>query len=174
MTAPWSQIILGELDDEVPPTRNMLAAIPDEHLSWQPHEKSWPLSHLAGHMANVLKWQVFVLQFPEFDLASAPPPDTESVGDSAATLAIFDDNVAALREALDAATDAQLEETWTLRHGENVLFSRARQAVIRSTGVRHLIHHRGQLSLYLRQLNVSVPSTYGPTADTPPPGHLRG
>ncbi|MCA8961690.1 MAG: DinB family protein [Planctomycetes bacterium] len=169
MAAPsWAQLIVDELNEEVPATRAMLEVIPAEHLDWRPHEKSWPLSHLAGHMANLLKWQVFVLQFDEFDLATVPPPDTESVGDGPRTLAIFDENVAALKSALENCPDEKLETEWSLKHGDQVIFARPRHAVIRSTGIRHLIHHRGQLGVYLRLLDIAVPSTYGPTADSGP------
>lgn len=166
----WAQLIASELDEEVPATRAMFECIPSDRLDWKPHEKSWPLSHLAGHMANLLKWQTFVIQFEEFDLATIPPPETERVGDGAQTLAIFDESVRAVKEALAGCSDAELETEWTLRHGDHVIFTRPRHAVIRTTGVRHLIHHRGQLSVYLRLLGVSVPSTYGPTADSEPTG----
>ena len=164
-SSSWSQIIIEELDEEVTATRAMLEALPQEHLEWKPHDKSWALSHLTGHMANLLKWQCFVLEFDDFDLATVPAPDTESVGNAAETLKTFDDNFANLRRGLEDYPDSKLEAEWTLRHGDHVILARPRHAVIRTTGIRHLVHHRGQLSVYLRLLNVPVPSTYGPTAD---------
>ena len=155
---------LGDLSHELSTTRRVLERVPDEHLTWKPHPKSFSLGDLAMHIANLVYWQLATLQADEFDLASIPqggagPSSRDEV------LSRFDQNVASLRELLEATDDAALMQPWTLRKGDHVIFEQPRLAVLRGMGISHIVHHRGQLSVYLRLLDVSVPSIYGPTAD---------
>jgi uncharacterized damage-inducible protein DinB len=155
---------LGDLDQELRSTRRMLERLPEHRFDWRPHERSWTLGELATHVANLVGWQTQILATDRFDLAT----DVTRSGafeSSAALLARFDENVAALRAALAGAPDDALGAPWTLQRGEQVLFTLPRLAALRSMGLNHLIHHRGQLSVYLRLLDVPVPGLYGPSAD---------
>ena len=158
------EMVLGDLQHEIDTTRRMLERVPEEHFSWKPHEKSWSLGALALHLANLLYWQTTMLQHDEFDLAAAPGPSSPPESQKE-LLQRFDTNASVLKGALNETDEAALGRTWTLRRGDDVLFSRPKAAVLRTIGISHMIHHRGQLSVYLRMLDVPVPSSYGPTAD---------
>jgi uncharacterized damage-inducible protein DinB len=125
------------------------------------------LGRLATHLSTLPQWGVITLREEEFDLSppggAAPQPHFESV---AATLERFDALVKASRSALAAASDAELLAPWTLKHAGQTIFSMPRAAVFRSFVMNHMIHHRGQLTVYLRLLDVPVPASYGPTADS--------
>jgi uncharacterized damage-inducible protein DinB len=160
-----TQVALGDLEQELATTRRVLERIPEAHLSWKPHEKSMSLGALASHTANLLHWQTTILRQDEFDLASAPPPSPAAPASRDEILRAFDENASAVKDALGEADEAGLGRAWTLRRGAQVLLSRPRAAVLRSMGISHMIHHRAQLCVYLRLLNVPVPSVYGPSAD---------
>ncbi|HSG46691.1 MAG TPA: DinB family protein [Longimicrobiales bacterium] len=156
--------ILVEYDHEMANTRRTLANIRDETLGFRPHERSWTLAELATHIANVPNWLLLTLSAPELDLAAdlerpAVPVDTREL------LERFDLGVAAGRKALAVTDEETLAEPWTLRNGDHVLFTLPRTAVIRTTLLNHMIHHRGQLTVYLRLTGAPVPSLYGPSAD---------
>jgi uncharacterized damage-inducible protein DinB len=163
-TAPsLKQLALGDLNHELGLTRKLLERVPEAHLDWKPHEKSMALGGLALHIATIPYWLIRILEADFFDIASAtrnPPPN--SLQD---ILDAFDDRVANMRRALDAADDAALTSVWQLRRGEQVLQSMPRVAIIRAMGISHMIHHRAQLGVYLRMLDVPLPAMYGPTAD---------
>jgi len=155
--------MIPEFDHEMASTRKMLDRVPDERLDFRPHEKSWTLRELAGHVANLPNWIAPTLQTSEFDLSTPfDQPNPQSRDD---LLALFDSAVAAARPALQAATSGTLGAPWTLRTGDQVHFTMPKAAVVRFFVMNHLVHHRGQLGLYLRMLNVPVPGMYGPTAD---------
>ena len=161
--------LLPEFDQEMKVTRSVLAALPEAKTAFRPHAKSWTAGELSLHVANVPWWLVSTLESSELDLAPPggpawTPPVFES---QAATLAYFDKNVAAARSKLASASDADLQVPWTLKAGDRSFFTLPRVACVRSFVMNHLIHHRGQLSVYLRLCDVAVPSIYGPTADTP-------
>lgn len=164
-TAPHSlsQIAFGDLEQELASTRRILERVPEEHFSWKPHEKSFALGSLAQHVANLVGWLSTILTTEELDLAgvgkSAPPTTRDEV------LRTFDENVSAVRQALAQAEDATLTGSWTLRHGDHVIFTLPRLAVLRTVGISHIVHHRAQLTVYLRMLDVPVPGLYGPSAD---------
>lgn len=160
-----NQLALGDLEHEIATTRRVLERVPDEHLSWKPHPKSWSLGALASHLANLLFWQTTMLRHYGFTLASAPPSLSAEPASRDEILRTFDRNAAELREALEGADDAALTESWTLRQGNQVILRQPRAAVLRGWGISHIVHHRGQMSVYLRLLNVLVPSIYGPSAD---------
>jgi uncharacterized damage-inducible protein DinB len=165
-TPSLRQIALGDLEHELALTRRVLERVPEEHFGWKPHEKSMSLGRLAAHLANLLRWQVITLQHDAFDLAASPPP-ADVPASREALLKTFDANLAALREAMEQADDALLSRPWTLRYGEKVVMQQPKVAVLRGMVISHIIHHRGQLSVYLRLLDVPVPAIYGPSADEP-------
>ncbi len=165
---PIAQALLPEFDQEMKVTRTVLERIPDAKASFRPHAKSTPLGQLGAHLASIPVWATRALHGSEFD--SAPPggpafvPEAfESVADA---LERFDANVAAARADITAAGDADLMAMWSLKRGGATIFTLPRVAVIRSMVLNHLIHHRGQLTVYLRLCDVPLPSVYGPTADT--------
>ena len=158
--------LLPEFDHEMGTTRRLLERVPDADLAWKPHAKSFSLGQLAAHLANIPRWVDATLDFSVFDVASvgddARPkqPDTMS-----ALVAIFDENVKKARAKIDAQPDPALFATWTFKNGEHEIFTMPKIAVLRSFIMNHMIHHRGQLSVYLRLRDVPLPSIYGPTAD---------
>jgi uncharacterized damage-inducible protein DinB len=158
------QLALGDLDQEMATTRRVLERVPDEHLGWKPHAKSFSLGDLATHIATLPVWLTSIVTEDSFDVA-APMPRQEPLPSRDAILAAFDEQLAAFRSRLDEADDATLGRTWEMRAGEKVVFALPKVAVLRSVGINHIVHHRGQLSVYLRVLDVPVPSIYGPSAD---------
>jgi uncharacterized damage-inducible protein DinB len=160
------QLALGDLNHELNTTRKLLERVPEAHLDWKPHEKSMTLGGLALHVATIPYWLIRVLEADFFDLTTAgrnPPPTTVKE-----ILDAFEERVAAMRQALDSTDDAALTQPWQLRRGEQVLQTMPRVAVIRAMGINHMVHHRAQLSVYLRMLDVPLPPMYGPTADEQP------
>ena len=159
-------IALGDLEHELANSRAMLERVPDDRLDWKPHEKSFSLGSLALHVARLPFWITSTVQNDFFDLATAtrgtPPTSRQEILDA------FEQTVAEMRAALAAADDAALLRPWELRMGEKVLQRMPKIAVIRGFGISHFIHHRGQLSVYLRLLDVPLPPIYGPTADEQP------
>jgi uncharacterized damage-inducible protein DinB len=157
--------LFEDLDFELGLTRKVLERLPEQHFAWKPHEKSMHLGQLAAHVANIVNWFTMGIQMDGLDLASYPPPDRRGPATSAELLALFDKNVAAARTAFVQLDDAALDGTWTLRMGERVLKAMPRRRVLRTMSLSHMIHHRAQLLVYLRLLNISVPAVYGPSAD---------
>jgi uncharacterized damage-inducible protein DinB len=155
--------LLAEFDHEMGTTRKLLERVPEEKMAWKPHERSMSLGGLATHLSNLPHWGGLILNDTSFDLAAAPPNLTEKTS-RADVLAHFDATVKATRAALDK-TDAELVAPWTLRRGEQQMFSIPRVAAFRSFVLYHVVHHRGQLSVYLRLNDVPVPAIYGPSAD---------
>jgi uncharacterized damage-inducible protein DinB len=158
------ETVFADVDHELATTRRVLERVPDEQLGWKPHEKSMALGELATHIANLVRWQVATLREDGYDFATSPAP-MRAVESREALLAMFDRNVAELHSALADVDDAALSRDWTLRHGEHVIFTRPKSLVFRSFGLSHMAHHRGQLTVYLRLLDVPLPPVYGPTAD---------
>ncbi|HTM24537.1 MAG TPA: DinB family protein [Vicinamibacterales bacterium] len=160
------EAFLPEFDHEMGTTRRVLERVPDADLAWKPHAKSFSMGQLAGHLANIPHWVEIALDQAQFDLAQAGddarPRQPESV---AAVLKAFDDNVKKARTKIDTQTDPALFATWTLRQGAHEIFTMPKVSVLRTFIMNHLIHHRGQLSVYLRLRDVPLPSIYGPTAD---------
>lgn len=158
-----SQSLLPEFDHEMATTRRVIACLPDAARAWKPHPKSFSLGDLATHLVNIPTWVGATIDLDVLDMAGELP--TPPGGNRDELLAIFDANVAAAREKLAAADDATLMAGWTLKSGETVHMTLPRVAVLRSFVMNHMIHHRGQLTVYLRLKDVSLPSVYGPTAD---------
>lgn len=169
MTAPaipLRQLVIGDLDHEFAITRRVLERVPDEHLDWKPHEKSMSMGQLATHIANIpfLAEQVFTQE--TFDIATAPRPAAPA-SSRAELLARFDGLVAKVKELAANVSDDALLSRWVFRRGDTVIFDAPRAAALRTFGISHIIHHRGQLSVYLRQVGTPVPGIYGPSADEP-------
>jgi len=158
--------LLPEYDHEMGTTRRLLERVPDADLGWKPHEKSFSLGQLASHIANIPHWLDATCDVDLFDLATigedARPKQPTSI---AALLKTFDENVKKGRQKIDAQSDAAMFAQWTMKQGDQEIMTMPRVAVLRSFFMNHLIHHRGQLSVYLRLRNVPVPAIYGPSAD---------
>lgn len=158
--------LLPELDHEVAVTRKLLERVPEDRFAWRPHDKAFSLGQLATHVATLPQWGVTTINQSEFDVDGGGAPSQAS--SRAVLLAAFDENAGAFRGALAGRTDAELTAVWMLKQKGNVIFSMPKVAVLRSFVMNHLIHHRGQLSVYLRQLDVPLPAMYGPSADETP------
>lgn len=162
------QSMLPEFDQEMQGTRKTLERVPDEKWNWKPHDKSGTLGWLASHIAMLPGWTTMTLNTEEFDYApvsgksSYNPPKIENRQD---LLAAFDKESAEARSALASVSDQHMFKTWKLLAGGQEIFAMPRVAVIRSVVMNHLIHHRAQLGVYFRLLNVAVPGLYGPSAD---------
>ena len=156
-------IPLAEFDQEMATTRRLLERVPSENGQWKPHEKSFSIGHLAQLVAMMPGWIAETLRKPHIDLRGGSGYSYER---TETLLAMFDENVEAARSALESVTGEALDEPWSLKMGDQVLFTQPRGEVTRSH-LNHLIHHRGQLTVYLRLRNVPLPSIYGPTADEP-------
>jgi uncharacterized damage-inducible protein DinB len=163
-----AQTLLPEFDHEMANTRRMLALVPAADAAWKPHPKSYALGDLAAHIATLPMWGRLSLELPELDLGSPANAGIARVPYTTTPelLERLDRNVAEARAALAAASDADLGVVWTLKNGGTTVFSLPRAAVMRGFVLSHMIHHRGQLSVYLRLRDVPLPSLYGPTADT--------
>jgi uncharacterized damage-inducible protein DinB len=155
--------LLAEFDHEMGTTRRLLDRLPDDRLSWRPHARSRSLGGLATHLASLPRWGEFILNSTVFDLAGAPPSEEEKRSRHE-LLEFFDGKVGTTRAWLDK-TDAELAALWTLRRDGHEMFTLPRAAAFRSFVVCHSIHHRGQLSVYLRLNEIPVPAMYGPSAD---------
>ena len=159
----FTATVLPEFDQEMASTRKALERVPSDKATWKPHPKSFALGHLTQLIASMPGWIVNMTTKTELDLAASPGYSFESTD---TLVERFDRNVKDARAALSAAKDSDFDVSWSLKHGDRVLFTSPRGATIRST-INHLIHHRGQLTVYLRLIDVPVPSIYGPTADEP-------
>jgi uncharacterized damage-inducible protein DinB len=158
-----SEELLKELDQEMATTRRLLERVPDDKGEWRPHPKSFPLAHLAQLVARMPGWNTYALRDSKLDLTKASGYSIES---TATLLAEFDRVVAESRAVIAAASDEDYEKPWSLTMGDKVLMSMPAREVVRQN-INHLSHHRGQLTVYLRLLDVPIPSIYGPTADEP-------
>ena len=155
--------LLPEFDHEMSVTRKLLERVPDDRMDWKPHTRSMSLGQLAQHVATLPNWGSMTLSQSEFDLSSQPPADP--IRRRADLLATFDRLVGETRTALTGKTDAELMGPWALKKDGHTIFSMPKTSVWRSFVISHLVHHRGQLSVYLRLNDVPVPSIYGPSAD---------
>jgi uncharacterized damage-inducible protein DinB len=160
---PLVDHLLPEFDHEMATTRKLLQRVPEDRLSWKPHVKSYSLGQLAQHVANIPYWGQLTLEHSELDLAVNPP--MAELGSRAAILQLFEDRVAGTRKALLGKTDGELMAPWALKQGDHTVFTMPKATVWRSFVMNHIVHHRGQLSVYLRQQDVPLPSMYGPSAD---------
>lgn len=155
--------LLPEFDHEMSVTRKLVERVPEDRFDWKPHARSMSLGQLAQHVATLPSWGSVTLNQQEFDLSNSPPPPPVST--RAELLATFDRLVGEARSALTSKTDAELAVPWALLKDGHQIFSMPKAAVWRSFVMSHLVHHRGQLSVYLRLNDIPVPSIYGPSAD---------
>jgi uncharacterized damage-inducible protein DinB len=155
--------LLAEFDHEMGTTRKLLERVPDDKLSWKPHDRSMSMGGLATHLANLPNWGGNILNEPFFDLVSAPP-NLQAKTSRHEILETFDETIKRTRAWLDKS-DPELLAQWTLKRGGHEMFSMPRIAAFRSFVLYHTVHHRGQLSVYLRLNNIPVPAIYGPSAD---------
>jgi uncharacterized damage-inducible protein DinB len=158
-----AQTLLGEFDVEMANTRKVLDRVPLEKADWKPHPKSGTLGWLAGHVANLPEWVTITLSSSELDLATAPR--NKAPQSKQELLEIFEKKAKEARAAIQNAKDPQWAGEWSLKRGGQTLFTMPRAAVVRGFALNHLLHHRGQLTVYLRLIDVPVPGLYGPSAD---------
>lgn len=164
---PLFDALITELKREADTTRRVLERVPREHYAWRPHAKSMSLGQLAWHIAT-LQWGVAHLlgdlncEVPNFQ-HTEPPADAD-------LLARLEESTAFAATKLAEWQDAGLRDVWTMRSGEHIVLQMPRREMVRTVMLNHCYHHRGQLTVYLRQLEVPLPSVYGPTADESPFG----
>ncbi|MFQ3581843.1 MAG: DinB family protein [Chloracidobacterium sp.] len=159
-----AQAFIGELTHEAQTTRKLLERIPEQHFDWKPHEKSMTLQRLAVHVTEMHGWISTTVETPALDFA-AMDYKPKSPQTTAELVAMFDETLAQAVKSLSQVTDESLMVRWQLRHGEQVLLDLPRAQVLRGMVMNHIIHHRGQLSVYLRWLDIPLPAIYGPSAD---------
>ena len=156
-----AETLLPEFDLEMATTRRVIERVPSEKGEWKPHAKSFSLGHLTQLVATMPGWLTRMVRDTEIDLAQGPGYSYQT---TASLVAQFDKLVREAREAIASAKDPEFRVPWSLKSGGHVLFTQPRWDAVRST-INHLVHHRGQLTVYLRLVDVPVPSIYGPTAD---------
>lgn len=159
-----AQGFLEELKKEEASTKKLLERVPLEKGDWKPHEKSMPLNRLASHVAENFEWVADTIGSDELDFAKVPyepfiPKNTEEL------IKFFGKSFDKAIKALSDCSDEEMMKNWTMRNGEQVYFTMPKVVVVRSFCINHMIHHRGQLTVYLRLLGIPLPGIYGPTAD---------
>lgn len=159
------QSLLQELDKEVQTTRKMLSRIPEDKYQWRPHAKSMTIQNLATHIADLPGWTAIALNTTELDFA-ANPYQPEVITNNQQLLQHLENNIEKAKAALKNATDADLQPNWTLRNGEQVYSVSTKGEVIRMS-YSQTVHHRAQLGVFLRLLDIPIPGSYGPSADEP-------
>jgi uncharacterized damage-inducible protein DinB len=159
-----AQALLGEFDHEMSTTKKMLERYPEDKGSWKPHETSMSMSRLAAHMAEIPGWTIVTMQQDGLDMDTSKYTPAE-ITTRAEALAKFDESVKAARAAIAAAKDETFMKTWAFSMDGKPLFTLPKIAALRGFIMNHMIHHRGQLSVYYRSVRVPVPSLYGPSAD---------
>jgi uncharacterized damage-inducible protein DinB len=159
--------LLPEYDHEMKTTRKLLERVPMTQAQWKPHDKSMSLGQLATHIAEIPAWVSSIMNTTCLDMGENADHQQPTYHTSEELVSAFDANITKARDLINTKTDAELMEVWTLKKGKQVLLSLPKAAVLRSFLMNHLIHHRGQLSVYIRLRDVPVPSIYGPSADDP-------
>ena len=156
------QELIQELTLEAAVTRRFLQNVPFDKLEYRPSEKSEKLGRLAIHVAEIISWWTSVADTNRLDFVGYKPKEVTSTKE---LLLYFDDLLATSIKSLNEVKDEEFEKDWSMTHGEEILFTLPKKQVVRLFCMNHLIHHRAQLGVYLRMLNISVPSTYGPSVD---------
>ena len=158
------QGMIREIEHEGSQTKRILERIPIDSFNWKPHEKSKTIGELAIHVAQTPAWTSRILAGTDFNLLTLKR-DVPQINSADDLVKISAENIQKAVDDLQKTADEDMMETWTFRRGDHVVFSLPRAAAIRSMSMNHVIHHRGQLSVYLRLLNIPVPGMYGPSAD---------
>jgi uncharacterized damage-inducible protein DinB len=159
-----NQLLIADYQHEMVNTRKLLERVPLEKSDWRPHPKSMPLGELALHLADMPTWIGYTLNHSELDFSKGYSPP-KLPADQAALVALMDKNVEQGIKDLEKATDGTYAEPWTLRNGEHIYFTLPKLTVLKNFVFNHNIHHRAQLGVYLRLLDVPIPGMYGPSAD---------
>lgn len=157
------ELLLKEMNQEAATTRKMLSRIPADSFDWKPHQKNMSLKQLAVHLAELPFWVSMGLHTSELDFAASAYTPTQ-VDDTESLVALFEKSLATGKGALEKATEADLEPSWTMRSGDHIHMVMTKYEVIRHA-FSQTIHHRAQLGIYLRLLNIPIPGSYGPSAD---------
>lgn len=155
---------IAELKRESSLTKKILVQVPLDRKDWKPHEKSMTIGRLATHIAQIPHWISDILLIPDYDFAGRPYL-SDTAASQAELMDLFQKYVDKAIADLESASDELMKQQWTIRRGEQILYQLENSVAIRSWGFSHLIHHRGQLSVYLRLLDIPVPGMYGPSAD---------
>jgi uncharacterized damage-inducible protein DinB len=158
-----SEMLLPEFDQEMANTRKILDCVPEEKLAWKPHAKSMSLGRLASHTAELAHWAVAVIGADKLEIT--PDMKPFNVATKGELMSAIDKNITEARAAIAGASDEDLGKTWSFIYAGHTVFSMPRTVVLRNMVMSHLIHHRGQLSVYLRLIDVAIPGMYGPSAD---------
>ncbi len=164
-----AESLLPEFDQEMANTRKIIASVPNGKADWRPHPKSMPMGYMAVHLARLASWVNLILTGDELDVGKIGKsgfkmPEFESAEKNAAA---FDEITAAARASLAAAPDSEFMKPWSLKNNGVNVVTLPKVAALRSLVFNHLIHHRGQMTVYLRLNDVPLPRLYGPTADEP-------
>ncbi len=163
---PIADLLLPEFDIEIATTRRVLERVPGDRGTWKPHPRSFPLGHLAQLVSRMPGWATMMMTRTELDIAPVDGPTMEYTFEATeALLAEFDRGAAEGRAAIAAAGDEDFRVEWTLKAGGHAVDVKPRYLMLRTSMLNHMVHHRAQLGVYLRLLEVPVPSMYGPTAD---------
>jgi len=155
----------SELNFEAASTRKMLSRVPFDNTDWKPHTKSTTLLGLARHVARLPQWTTLILYQDEINFANNPWPPYPEIKSAEELTAFFDKSVADAEKAIENAPEDEFMKTFTMKMGDHVVGAMPKAAAIRNMSFNHLVHHRGQLSVYLRLNDVPVPGMYGPSAD---------
>jgi uncharacterized damage-inducible protein DinB len=159
--------LAAEFENEAEVTRRLIRRLPSDKLGWSPHVKSMDLGRLAGHLVEMVGWVPMVLSTDGVDFASYPYKPKAYAG-AEEILADFEEALSSALTAISETDETELSKAWTMRNGDTVYCTLPRAVIIRTWAMNHVYHHRGQLSVYLRMLDVPLPSIYGPTADEMP------
>ncbi len=162
-----AEMLLPEWDVEIATTRRVLERVPSEKGEWKPHPRSFCMAHLAQLVSRMPGWAAMMMQTAELDIApiEGQPAQPYSIEKTETLLADFDRNAAEGRAAIAATSDADFDEPWTLKARGQAVQTNSRYHMLRTSMLNHLVHHRAQLGVYLRMVDLPVPSMYGPTAD---------
>ncbi len=160
-TASLGSIYLEEMEAEATATRKCLERVPEKLFSWKPHEKSMSLDYLSLLVAEIPKWIAHIVEKGDLDLATFEHYKPET---TANLVAHFDDNMAAAKRALKPVTNEELDAPFNLKSNGAIVFTSSKKETVGSS-INHMVHHRGQLTVYLRLNDIPVPSIYGPSAD---------
>ena len=161
---PINTALIAELKHEAANTRKMIERIPSDKFEWRPHEKSMTIGRIATHIADIPIWFKRIITADEFDFATSVI-NRETKETTEAILWLFDERLQEAINLLEGAPDEKLNAIWTLRRGDHLFFQLPKKVSLRNFGYNHVYHHRGQLSVYLRLLDIPVPGMYGPSAD---------